>query len=446
MKKMISVGLAAVLLTLSIAGCSGSKSAESAGESSATEAGGQETAADDSAKSKIQIMGPWVVESPEDEILAGVVEGFEKEHPEYEVELIGVPSADLLTNVQSMAASDTLPDLVITNGANNAAWKEMDIVADISGEFDQEFLDGFYPEMLQEFTYNDELFGLPLCAAPFVLLLRADLLEEAGIEPPESFEELIEAAKTLTVDEDGDGTIDRYGMSLMGFPDSNNSLRFTLALFAAGAPDIYLDENGKWATMINSEGGIRAFELYYNLAIRDGSVPPGATEVDYKTMVNLLATDQVAMAISGPHTIGNIVVQNPEMEGKFIAVPLKDEQTVAYLNSYGMVMFKNAPNKAGAVEFLKYAADNFMEMTRVTKRLPARIELAEEAREVAPEIEAILDCAQYNIDYVAVPFRGEESNIIAEQVNALLAGSIATPEEAAQITADAVQAVLDANN
>ena len=300
--------------------------------------------------------------------------------------------------------------------------------------------------MLQEFTYNDELFGLPLCAAPFVLLLRADLLEEAGIEPPESFEELIEAAKTLTVDEDGDGTIDRYGMSLMGFPDSNNSLRFTLALFAAGAPDIYLDENGKWATMINSEGGIRAFELYYNLAIRDGSVPPGATEVDYKTMVNLLATDQVAMAISGPHTIGNIVVQNPEMEGKFIAVPLKDEQTVAYLNSYGMVMFKNAPNKAGAVEFLKYAADNFMEMTRVTKRLPARIELAEEAREVAPEIEAILDCAQYNIDYVAVPFRGEESNIIAEQVNALLAGSIATPEEAAQITADAVQAVLDANN
>ena len=143
MKKMISVGLAAVLLTLSIAGCSGSKSAESAGESSAAEAGGQETAADDSAKSKIQIMGPWVVESPEDEILAGVVEGFEKEHPEYEVELIGVPSADLLTNVQSMAASDTLPDLVITNGANNAAWKEMDIVADISGEFDQEFLDGF---------------------------------------------------------------------------------------------------------------------------------------------------------------------------------------------------------------------------------------------------------------------------------------------------------------
>lgn len=443
MRRIVSIGMSVVMMATLLAGCSSNTTSET----ESTTAGTTEVMSEVSAeKTKIQIMGPWVVESPEDEILAGVVEGFENEHPEYEVELIGVPSADLLTNVQSMAASNTLPDLVITNGANNAAWKEMDIVEDISTEFDQEFLDGFYPEMLQEFTYNGELFGLPLCAAPFVLLLREDLLEEAGIEVPQNFEELTEAAKKLTVDIDGDGKIDRYGMSLMGFPDSNNSLRFTLALFAAGAPDIYLDENGKWATMIQSEGGIRAFELYYNLAIRDGSVPPGATEVDYKTMVNLLATDQVAMAISGPHTIGNIVVQNPEMEGKFVAVPLKDKETVAYLNSYGMVMFKGAPNKKGAVEFLKYAADHFMEMTRVTKRLPSRMELAEEAREVAPEIAEILDCAQYNIDYVAVPFRGEESNVVAEQVNAMLAGGISSPEEAAQITAEAVQAILDANN
>ena len=163
-------------------------------------------------------------------------------------------------------------------------------------------------------------------------------------------------------------------------------------------------------------------------------------------MVNLLATDQVAMAISGPHTIGNIVVQNQDMDGKFNAVPLKDKETVAYLNPYGMIMFKDAPNREGAIEFLKYAAANFVEMTRVTKRPPALIELEDVAREAAPEVEAILDCAQYNIDYVAVPFRGEEANIVAENVNAMLAGSIKSPEEAAKITAEAVQAVLDANN
>lgn len=442
MKKIFSVILATALLTSSLTGC-GAK--EPTGTDSTT-APAQSEAAAEEGKTKIQVMGPWVVESPEDKILADVVEGFEAAHPEYEVELIGVPSADLLTTVQSMAASSTLPDLVITNGANNAAWKEMDIIGDIREEFDQEFLDGFYPEMLKEFTYNDELFGLPTCAAPFVLLLRNDLLTEAGLDVPESFDEIVEAAQKLTVDTDGDGKINRYGMSLMGFPDSNNALRFTLALFAAGAPDIYADETGKWATKIDSEDGIRTFKFYYDLAIRDGSVPPGATEVDYKTMINLLATDQVAMAISGPHTIGSIVAQNPEMEGKFIAVPLKDKNTVAYLNPYGMIMFKDAPNKEGTIEFLKYASENFVEMTRVTKRPPSRIELEEVAREAAPEVAAILDCAQYNIDYAAVPFRGEEANIVAENVNAMLAGSIKSPEEAAKLTAEAVQAVLDANN
>ena len=443
MKRTVSIVLAVTLAATSAVGCGKKENVQtdavvgSSTEAATTEAG---------ERTKIQLMGPWVVESPEDQVLAGVVKGFEEAHPEYEVELIGTPSADLLTTVQSMAASSTLPDLVITNGANNAAWKEMGIVEDIRGEFDQKFLEGFYPEMLKEFTYNDELFGLPMCAAPFVLLLRNDLLQEAGLDVPESFDEIVETAKKLTVDTNGDGKIDRYGMSLMGFPDGNNALRFTLALFAADAPDIYKDESGKWATKIGSEDGVRAFEFYYNLAIRDGSVPQGSTEVDYKTMVNLLATDQVAMAISGPHTIGNIVVQNPDMDGKFIAVPLKDKETVAYLNPYGMIMFKDAPNREGAIEFLKYAAANFVEMTRVTKRPPALIELEDVAREAAPEVEAILDCAQYNIEYVAVPFRGEEANIVAENVNAMLAGSIKSPEEAAKITAEAVQAVLDANN
>lgn len=397
-------------------------------------------------KTKVQIMGPWVVESPEDKILGGVVEGFEAAYPQYEVELIGVPSADMATSVQSMAASKTLPDLAIANGQNNAAWKDIGIVEDIKSNFDQAFLDGFYPEMLSEFTFNGELLGLPLCAAPFVMIMRNDLLTEAGLSVPKSFEDIVKVAKQLTVDTNGDGKTDRYGMSLMGFPDGNNALRFTLALFAADAPDIYKNESGKWATKIGTPEGERAFQLYYDLAITDNSVPPGVTEVDYKTMINLLATDKAAMAISGPHTIGSIVAQNPDMEGKFIAVPLIDRKTVAYLNPYGMIKFKDSPNSQGAIDFLKYASQNFVEMTRVTKRPPSRIELVDVAKAAAPEVAAILDCAQYNIDYAQVTFRGEEVNVVAENVNAMLAGAFASPQEAAKATAEAVQAILDANN
>ena len=197
MKKII--GCIAVLLVL----CMATSSVAFAGEAQTT----------------VQIMGPWVVESPEDSVLKSVVEGFEAAYPQYKVELIGVPSADVNKQVQAMAASQTLPDLVINNGANNAAWKEMGIVENIESKFSKEFLDGFYPEMLKAFYYEDELFGLPTCAAPFVLLLRNDLLTEAGIEVPKSYDEILAAAKKLTVDTNGDGKIDRYGLGLMGFPD-----------------------------------------------------------------------------------------------------------------------------------------------------------------------------------------------------------------------------------
>ena len=152
------------------------------------------------------------------------------------------------------------------------------------------------------------------------------------------------------------------------------------------------------------------------------------------------------MSISGPHTIGTIVAQNPDMDKKFIAVPLIDKKTVAYLNPYGMIKFKDSPNPQGAIDFLKYASQNFVEMTRVTKRPPARIELADVAREAAPEVAAILDCANYNIDYAQVSFRTEEANIIAESVNAMLAGVYSSPQKANKATAKAVQAILDENN
>ena len=89
-------------------------------------------------------------------------------------------------------------------------------------------------------------------------------------------------------------------MSLMGFQMETTYFVYTGSV-AADAPLIFIKMkvvNGQLKLVLRD--GVRAFEFYYNLAIRDGSVPQGSTEVDYKTMVNLLATDQVAMAISGP--------------------------------------------------------------------------------------------------------------------------------------------------
>lgn len=396
-------------------------------------------------KSVVKVAGPWVVEAPESKVLDIVISGFEDAYPQYTVERVGFPSAQTAQQIQTMAVAGTLPDLVITNGHFNAAWKEMGIVSDIRDRFSPELLSDVYEAMLDAFSYQGELYGLPTCAAPFVLLIRQDLLDEAGLEVPQTYDELRDVAKALTVDLNGDGTIDRYGMSLMGFPDSNASLRFTVGLFGCNSPDVYVDENGKYATAIGTDDSQRIFELYWNLAFVDHAIPDGSTEVDYKTMVSLLSADKVAMAFSGPHTIGNIVEQNPELTGKFIAVPVKDLSTVAYLNPYGFVKL-NGDNDQGAIDFLTYAVQNFVDMTIITKRPPALKSLADVAAAEAPEAAAILDAADYNIDYLSLPFRNEINQAVYETLNAMLAGVYGSPAEAAEDMRIAVQSILDEYN
>jgi multiple sugar transport system substrate-binding protein len=395
-------------------------------------------------KVKIQLMGPWVVESPEDEVLKGVVKSFMDANKDIDVELIGCPSADLVKKVQAMATSKSLPDLILTNGANIASWNDMGIVENLSKHFDASYLKGIYPQMLAEFNVNNQNYGIPLAAAPFVLILRKDLMDQAGIPIPKSYEDMLLTAKKLTVDTNNDGKIDRYGFGLMGFPDANTASRFILNLFAAGAPDIYKDASGKWATKINSPEGVNAFKFYYDL-LNNKSVPPGAPEVDYTALLNLMATDKVAMAISGPHTIGAIYRQNPNMVGKLIAVPFTGKNTVAWLNTWGVVMSSSSTNKVAAAKFMKFSADNFIEMSKVTKRLTTRIDSAETVKKAVPEIAAILSCADYAINMAPVTFRGDVNNAIARGVNSMLAGTTKTPEEAAKETGKAVQDIIDKN-
>jgi len=61
-------------------------------------------------------------------------------------------------------------------------------------------------------TINGRLIGLPIQQSVHLLTYWKDLFEEYGVEVPKDFEELEAAAEKLTLDTDGDGKIDIYGI------------------------------------------------------------------------------------------------------------------------------------------------------------------------------------------------------------------------------------------
>ena len=71
-----------------------------------------------------------------------------------------------------------------------------------------------YPESALEYcSYDGQLMGVPFVALDSVMFYNKDLFEEAGItEVPTTWDELVDVAKKLTLDKDGDGETDQWGM------------------------------------------------------------------------------------------------------------------------------------------------------------------------------------------------------------------------------------------
>src|SRR5690606_13083568 len=110
------------------------------------------------------------------------------------------------------------------------------------------------------------------------LYYRTDLLEEAGYtEPPQTWDELVEVAKALTKDVDGDGNIDQWGFVSLGLPGQVfNTYTFFDFLFQNGGQ--LFNEEGEPA--FNSPEGVEALQFMVDLKNVHQVMPPDVVTYD----------------------------------------------------------------------------------------------------------------------------------------------------------------------
>jgi multiple sugar transport system substrate-binding protein len=80
-----------------------------------------------------------------------------------------------------------------------------------------DFPQAWSPSLLGLQSFGGGFWGLPYHDGPACLIYRKDLLQEAGLEVPRTWEEFHEAARRLHAPEQG-----RYGTALALFPDGHN--------------------------------------------------------------------------------------------------------------------------------------------------------------------------------------------------------------------------------
>src|SRR5215218_9452841 len=137
---------------------------------------------------------------------------FEEQYPGTRVVSENIPNADYMTQFTTAAVGGSLP-----NTAMAAADRIPDMLAlgglvDLTERYNAwEGSAGIDPALMTAATVDGQIYGIPAFLFVDWLYYRKDWFDEAGLEPPDTWDALREAAIALT-----DAENDRYGFGLRG--------------------------------------------------------------------------------------------------------------------------------------------------------------------------------------------------------------------------------------
>jgi len=381
----------------------------------------------------LTVLSSTIVEGPEGKAEQGYADAFMEQHPNVTIEFIGVPANELYAKTNALAISGEMPDVFLNSPEFMAQADDLGIVADMQEVLGADYFDGFAKGPLAQSVVDGEYQFAPWFTIPNTLLYRRDVFEQAGVEPPTDWSEFRKVARELTVDTDGDGQTDRWGFALVGTNNGSGAGRFFLVLRAHGAEELAADGDA-WTTGFGTPEAQAAFQLYADV-VADGSVPPGPLQTGYGEAVSLIASDKAAMMITGPHTIGAVLDQNPDMAGKLAGALLPTVEGVEpdiNLGMFGWAIAADSDQKELAAEYVRFVLerDNQVAWNLATGRLPTRLDALQDPQIARPELAGFIEAAEYGYQVPTARFYPDLFSVAGDNYQAVIIGRKSAAEAA----------------
>ncbi|MBP5358217.1 MAG: extracellular solute-binding protein [Treponema sp.] len=243
-----------------------------------------------------------------------------------------VPFADFKKQLSIGAAASELPDLVILDNPDHASYASMGIFADITGKFD---VSTYYPGPVNSCTLNGRLYGVPFGSNDLVLFYNEDMLKEAGVSVPTTWNELLDAAAKCTK-----GNVSGFAHSSL--QNEEGTFNFLTWLWSTGATSYE----------IGSANGIKALTQVQKM-VQNGGMTVEAINWTQGDTMNQFISGNLAMMINGTWQIPTMRAEVPDMHWNVAPIP-QDKVQASGLGGENYAVIAGG-NEAAAIEFLKYA-------------------------------------------------------------------------------------------
>lgn len=234
----------------------------------------------------------------------GVIERFEDQHPDINVEMETVPWEDLAKKTQLARQSDTLPDLLYSFSGLHAGWAYSDMLAPVDDVIETIGEDSLPEAALTGSRIDGEYYTVPFATYPHVLWYRSDWFKEAGLSAPTTWEEVLTAAEKLADDQ-------REGFALY-----NKAPEPHILISLMGANGAYtFDEEGNVA--IDSPETVESLQMLEDMS----EFAPSGALANSQTDARLQFAEGCCAMFLSSTSFANELVLDPSLQDKFAAVP-----------------------------------------------------------------------------------------------------------------------------
>jgi multiple sugar transport system substrate-binding protein len=350
---------------------------------------------------------------------------FNESQNEIEVERQYVPFADFKKQLSIGMMASKLPDIVVIDNPDHAAFAQTGIFADLTNNMSNwADKDKYFPGPWKSTTLNGKNYGVPFTSNCLALFYNVDMLKEAGIKPPQTWKELRTAAKKLTKK-------NIFGLGISAVRSEEGTFQFLPWLLSSGADIAKLD----------SKEAISSYSILRDL-IKDGSMPKEVINWTQADVEKQFAAGKLAMMVNGPWNIPQIKSDAPNLKWDVVKIP-KDKVYASVLGGENWALV-NGKNVEAAWKFLQFVAD-----PKIVKEISIKINMFPPRKDVAvdkawtadPIMSIFMDEMQYAMPRGPHPKWPQISDAISTALQEVLTMKL-TPEKATQKAQKAVKNAL----
>lgn len=280
-----------------------------------------------------------------------IVKDFEKENPGIHLEIIEAPNAtDLAENLYTAAfiLGDSPYDLVYMDVIWTGKFAAAGWLLDLSDRMSEDELKAFMDKDVEAGRYKGKLYRIPLRSDAGMLYYRTDLLAQIGVNPPETFEDLVKTSQQLQ-----EKKATRWGYVWQGAQYEGLPAMFVEILEGFG---------GFWVNSETNEVGldqpeaIKAVKFLRNVIDKNIS-PPGVTSYREEDTRRLFVSGESAFLRNWPYVWATANEEGSEIKGKVGIKPMvhiPGAKSGACLGGWGMGIAKTSKHPQEALKAIQY--------------------------------------------------------------------------------------------